>query len=773
MHKFHQLFSKNSNHSYYSKLVKSFLIVAFCSSTLLLIIVSAIFLNKINKSTTQYNQAILKNTQVEIQKTVESSINIARQISMSQHVVKYLSNVNKTDYMEINEINLTIMNIVSNNDYMDSIHVVYPDRNMVITSYGLYSLDFFPDKTWLALNSMKKDTNTIQWYGKRDKIKDRLTGLNAHVITLSMKIMKKNITGYIIINIKDNFIANKLKLMQTKKSNILVQTEDGTLISSSQNLTQKTFTEIYSPHIKKLEYFNKKLINIEGDLYIFTMDKSNFNEWIYVAYTPINSIIFEYLGFILFLILFMLIIIVISCSFALSFGKIVYQPVQSFIDNILDKDTSNVLDKYTEFDYCSTNVNSIRKEKEKLLRQIDYMRPSLIDKLFHELLDGDYLDEHKLIELLDFLHISYQYKKYVVASLRIDEYDQQLKTLSHEESIFYQIAIRNFVVETCMKQLIFIQCVELDFKNSSFIFGFTEEGDIAKQIENIITTIMDFVHKNFDFTITIGVGQSVNELISIFISSNQSMEALNQSVFYGNNQSIYFKNIDGEFMGSYINPLIYEKKLSNTIRTFNKVETVQILNDIQSLIRKNRYDIRLIRQFYLSVLNMVFFIEQGISKQSDTINIQLNDLTKKIYQKESLHGINLIVENACMDICARVEEQNLQNRKQMVNTILTYLQTNYTLDISLNDVATKVSYTPTYINKILKSSLQKTFYEILTEIRINKAKELLQNTDLQIYQIAEMIGYSNVQSFIRVFKKSVNITPGKYREIKFDEFNNL
>ena len=144
-------------------------------------------------------------------------------------------------------------------------------------------------------------------------------------------------------------------------------------------------------------------------------------------------------------------------------------------------------------------------------------------------------------------------------------------------------------------------------------------------------------------------------------------------------------------------------------------------------------------------------------------------LAKKINQKESLHRIHQIVESACMDICARVEEQNIQNSSQIVNTIMTYLETNYTSDISLNDVAAKVSYTPTYINKILKSSTQKTFYDILTEIRINKAKALLLKTELQIYQIAEMVGYSNVQSFIRVFKKAINLTPGKYRETKFNE----
>jgi two-component system, response regulator YesN len=96
---------------------------------------------------------------------------------------------------------------------------------------------------------------------------------------------------------------------------------------------------------------------------------------------------------------------------------------------------------------------------------------------------------------------------------------------------------------------------------------------------------------------------------------------------------------------------------------------------------------------------------------------------------------------------------------------MNFLKENYYKDISLDDVSDKVAYTPTYINKILKSVLQKTFYDILTDIRIDKAKEFLSNSDLQINQIADSVGYINVQSFIRMFKKTVGVTPGKYREM--------
>ena len=58
----------------------------------------------------------------------------------------------------------------------------------------------------------------------------------------------------------------------------------------------------------------------------------------------------------------------------------------------------------------------------------------------------------------------------------------------------------------------------------------------------------------------------------------------------------------------------------------------------------------------------------------------------------------------------------------------------------------------------------KTFYELLTDIRIAKAKEYLQTTPLSVTSISERVGYSNVQSFIRMFKKKVGETPSQYRQ---------
>ena len=57
-----------------------------------------------------------------------------------------------------------------------------------------------------------------------------------------------------------------------------------------------------------------------------------------------------------------------------------------------------------------------------------------------------------------------------------------------------------------------------------------------------------------------------------------------------------------------------------------------------------------------------------------------------------------------------------------------------------------------------------TFNEYITHVRIEKAKELLSNTDLKIHQICENIGYKTTAHFAKVFKANTGLTPSDYKK---------
>ena len=89
-----------------------------------------------------------------------------------------------------------------------------------------------------------------------------------------------------------------------------------------------------------------------------------------------------------------------------------------------------------------------------------------------------------------------------------------------------------------------------------------------------------------------------------------------------------------------------------------------------------------------------------------------------------------------------------------VDTVLEYLQKNYAEPISLDKLSRVVYLNPRYLCTIVKQDTGKTVYEHLTNIRIEKACELLCDPRRKMHQIAQMIGFSDPKIFNKTFKRA-------------------
>lgn len=101
----------------------------------------------------------------------------------------------------------------------------------------------------------------------------------------------------------------------------------------------------------------------------------------------------------------------------------------------------------------------------------------------------------------------------------------------------------------------------------------------------------------------------------------------------------------------------------------------------------------------------------------------------------------------------------------LVTRIEEYIKANYTSDISIQDIARKFAFNPTYLAKVFKKHTGQTPARHIINLRIQEAKRLMESgPDLDIKEISEMIGYANQHYFSRVFKIVTGKTPSEYRE---------
>jgi two-component system response regulator YesN len=148
---------------------------------------------------------------------------------------------------------------------------------------------------------------------------------------------------------------------------------------------------------------------------------------------------------------------------------------------------------------------------------------------------------------------------------------------------------------------------------------------------------------------------------------------------------------------------------------------------------------RKIRQACNDILNQPVILDQDIIKNG------IMDIPK-IYQKL----IGNIGRNSKFTPVVRVAKE--------------YIDNHYNEDISLERVADEIPVSPTYLSRLLKQEIGVSFIEYLTQVRIQKAIQLMNDPAVKIYEIAECVGYSSQHYFCNVFKKVLNMSPEEYRK---------
>lgn len=109
-------------------------------------------------------------------------------------------------------------------------------------------------------------------------------------------------------------------------------------------------------------------------------------------------------------------------------------------------------------------------------------------------------------------------------------------------------------------------------------------------------------------------------------------------------------------------------------------------------------------------------------------------------------------------------EENSEANHFIVRQALAYIKENHTEKLNLSQVAEHCYVSQWHLSKLLNGQLKQNFYEILNQIRIEKAKELLKDGSLRISDVSDMVGYGEAAHFSRVFKKETGMSANEYRQ---------
>lgn len=132
---------------------------------------------------------------------------------------------------------------------------------------------------------------------------------------------------------------------------------------------------------------------------------------------------------------------------------------------------------------------------------------------------------------------------------------------------------------------------------------------------------------------------------------------------------------------------------------------------------------------------------------------------EELYLKSQLYMLLYVLENKC-----KLQEPALGNNKSIerMKEVIKYVELHYAEHISVDDVARVASCSSSHFMKCFKETFNCSFVEYLKEYRLTLAARIISQSDGNILEVAESVGFDNLSYFTRSFKAKYGVTPGKY-----------
>jgi two-component system response regulator YesN len=316
---------------------------------------------------------------------------------------------------------------------------------------------------------------------------------------------------------------------------------------------------------------------------------------------------------------------------------------------------------------------------------------------------------------------------------------------------------------------------EIKDKYSSYSFVYSRDtiisilnapDDDQKDLNTVCTDIIEKISSNYGANLWFlksAVFDSYAKIADIF----SDIMKYSQYCFYKEPNHMYKT---GDF-GESISNLDLDYKHLNRFVEANEFDKLReyVIQTITALISEAKYpEPYVLKKTIIEIYNFIIhkLPEAGIN----TAELSQNKFNyfRNIENSSSLSLLTLLFSDILNQIQVHVNNFKYNKYGLTLNCVLNYMKNNYSENISLTLMAEHFHLNKNYLCQLFKQKTGEHFNDYLIKIRIEKAKEMLRQSDQNISVVCELVGFSNPSYFAKIFKEIVGMKPSEYSKI----FNN-
>ncbi len=401
----------------------------------------------------------------------------------------------------------------------------------------------------------------------------------------------------------------------------------------------------------------------------------------------------------------------------------------------------------------STQLDQEKKEQDKLLKLQEHVndnRVSLRERLLFKLVVGA-VTSTEAIEMGQMLGLDLIARYYLVITLKL-ELSDRTEQYDHDE---YQQIQRTLIELAEDNPDLFI--LKRDWGDLIFIM----KGNTAEYLEeerNLLLKELNSAVSKTRYRLTIGVGALKERIADIRQSFVDAlMQIQNRAGAPDNTLGQTFER--GELIK------LDKSAVDNYLRHGGKSEFDDFFNAYLRPLGETALKSSLIKNYiFVDVILATAKLINELGGEMEKVVPELGSIEATL---SNVHSFDQLREQVYKIISTGLAFRDSQHHGQhgpLIQLAKEYIEHHYAdPELSLNEVAARVNLSASHFSAVFSQETCQTFKEHLTEVRLNKAKELLRMTTLRSADIAYQVGYNDPHYFSSVFKKNTGLSPIEFR----------
>lgn len=269
-------------------------------------------------------------------------------------------------------------------------------------------------------------------------------------------------------------------------------------------------------------------------------------------------------------------------------------------------------------------------------------------------------------------------------------------------------------------------------------------------------------------SINMGIGTMYRSVDKLPQSFEEAICALNYKMMKGPDCVISYAQIR-DIEDDFTSPVSQEeiRRLEECIDRMDDAGCKAAVEDIFRTI-SSRHNLSM-EELQMISLNLIL---SGIRK-IPFVQFQMNQyLGKNIFSLESISKFQTMEQlknwiiNTLRGMNELMLKDHLPEKKDVIQEAKEFIAKNFNREIGLNELSERFFINPYYFSQLFKKKTGETYQNYLIGLRVERAKKLLEETDLKIYEVCELVGYSDANHFNKVFERTTGMKPSEYRKRK-------